>query len=325
MKNVLVTGGAGYIGALLVPQLLSRGYYVTVLDLFLYGDALAKHKNLTLVKGDISDRMVIGETLPGVDCVIHLACISNDPSFELNPKLGKSVNHDATIQLIDLAKTARVKRFIYASSSSVYGVKKEKDVTEDLPLAPLTDYSKYKALCEEYVLKSQSKNFTTVVLRPATVCGFSPRMRLDLTVNMLTIHALVNKKIIVFGGSQLRPNIHIADMCRAYELFLEAPGESISGKIFNVGYQNLTVMEIAKMVKRVLADRSIKIEVKPTNDLRSYHISSEKIKKELGFVPKHTVEEAIMDIKKAYDRGFLPDALTDKRYYNIQMMKSVTL
>lgn len=320
--NILVTGGAGYVGAVLVPTLLKKGYHVRVLDLFLYGKVLAPHKNLELVKGDIRVRDVVKKTLKNIDAVIHLACISNDPSFELDPSLGTSINYDATIQFIDLAKEAWVKRFIYASSSSVYGVKNEPNVTEDLPLEPLTDYSKYKALCETYLLRQMTKDFAPVIIRPATVCGFSPRMRLDLSVNILTISAIANKVITVFGGSQKRPNIHIKDMVRAYLTLLTAPRKKIAGKVFNAGFQNYTVMELAKMVKRVVGDPSIAIEVKPTNDTRSYHISSEKMKKELGFEARHTVEEAIADIKKAYEKGLLPDAITDNKYYNIRVMKS---
>lgn len=322
-KTVLVTGGAGYVGAALVPGLLRAGWCVRAFDLFLYGDTLKPHKHLELVRGDLRDAGIVRNAVEGVDAVIHLASISNDPSFELDPGLGKSVNYDATLRLIDLAKKAGVARFIYASSSSVYGVKKENNVTEDLPLEPLTDYSKYKALCEEYLLKNQAENFATVVLRPATVCGYSPRMRLDLTVNILTIHALVNKKMTVFGGTQKRPNIHIADMCRAYELLVAAPAKKIAGRIFNAGYQNYTVMEIALMVKRVLGDPTITIDVKPTQDARSYHISSAKIKRELGFVARHTVEEAIRDIKTAYENGLLPRALTDERYYNVKRLLSL--
>lgn len=320
--HILITGGAGYVGAVLVPSLLKKGYRVRVLDLFLYGEVLASHKNLECMSGDIRKAEVMKKALKGIDSVIHLACISNDPSFELDPSLGKSINYDATIQLIDLSKQSGVKRFIYASSSSVYGVKKEKNVTEDLPLTPLTDYSKYKALCEKYLLRQMRKEFNPVIIRPATVCGYSPRMRLDLSVNILTISAMVNGTITVFGGSQKRPNIHIKDMVRAYMTLLEAPEKKIAGKVFNAGFQNYTVMELANMVKRVVGDPSIPIEVKPTNDTRSYHISSEKMKKELGFVSRHTVEEAIGDIKKAYEKGLLPDAITDNKYYNIRVMKS---
>ncbi len=320
--DILITGGAGYVGAVLVPTLLRRGYRVRVLDLFLYGDTLAPQKNLECLRGDIREPGVVKKALKGIDAVIHLAAVSNDPSFELDPALGKSMNYDATIQLIDSAKKAGVARFIYASSSSVYGVKTEQNVTEDLPLEPLTEYSKYKALCEEYLLRNQGGAMTSVVIRPATVCGYSPRMRFDLVVNILTVSALVRKKITVYGGSQRRPNIHITDMCRAYELFLKAPKRTVAGQIFNVGYQNYTLRALAEMVKRALGNPSMPIEYKPTDDPRSYHISSEKIKKELGFVPKHTVEEAIRDIKTAYDRGLLPDALTAARYYNIRTMKA---
>lgn len=321
MKTILVTGGAGYVGSVLVPMLLKKGCAVRVLDLFLYGDVFAVHKNLEIFRGDIRKSAVVGKAVHGVAGVIHLASISNDPSFELDPRLGKAINYDATRKLIDAAKQAGVRRFIYASSSSVYGVKSEKSVTEDLPLEPLTDYSKYKALCEDYLLEKQSNGFIPVVIRPATVCGYSPRMRLDLTVNILSISALVNRSMTVFGGSQKRPNIHITDMCRAYMTLLEAAEGKIAGKIYNAGYQNYTIMQIARMVKRVLRDPGITITVKPTNDTRSYHISSENIQRELGFAPVHTIEDAIRDIKIAYGKGLLPRALMDKKYYNIRVMK----
>jgi len=321
IKSVLVTGGAGYVGAVLVPKLLKKGYYVKVLDWYIYGDVLGDHPNLKNIKGDIRDAKVLKREFPGIDTVIHLACISNDPSFELDPKLGKTVNYDATIQLVELAKLRGVKRFIYASTSSVYGVKKEREVTEKLSLEPLTDYSKFKAICEQYIKKRQSKGFTVLILRPATVCGYSPRLRLDLTVNMLTIQALVNKRITVFGGSQMRPNIHIEDMAEIYIRSLQYPASKIGGKIYNVGYENYTLLAIAKMIKKILGDRSIEIVMSPSNDNRSYHISSKKIEKELGFVPKHSIEQAILDLKLAYEQGKIPKALTDNKYYNIRVMQ----
>lgn len=313
------------MGAVLVPKLIAAGYRVKVLDWYIYGENVftpfKKNKSLIEIKGDIRDKKLLEKELHGVDVVIHLACISNDPSFELDPVLGKSINFNATKMLVDLALKNKVKRFIYASTSSVYGVKKEKEVTEDLPLEPLTDYSKYKATSEEYILRKQDRNFTVLILRPATICGYSPRLRLDLTVNMLTLQALVNREITVFGGDQMRPNIHIEDMTDLYVFLLSQPVEKIAGKIYNAGYQNYTIMEIARMIQKVINDKEIKIKVLPTNDSRSYRISSALIKKELGFDPKHTVEEAILDLKKAFDTGLIQNALSNKRYYNIKMMK----
>jgi nucleoside-diphosphate-sugar epimerase len=327
IHSVLVTGGAGYIGAVLVPQLLEAGYAVKVIDLYLYGEAaLAEvrgHPRLEEVQGDIRDRKLLRRVMPGTDAVIHLACISNDPSYELNPALGKSINYDAFIGLVDAAKAAGVKRFIYASSSSVYGIKDTENVTEDLPLEPLTDYSKYKALCEDYLAEARGPGFTTLVIRPATVCGFSPRLRLDLTVNILTNHAVNNGLIKVFGGEQKRPNIHIQDMVDIYLLALQAPDEAIDGKVFNAGYQNHRVRELAEIVKGVVGD--VPIEVTPSNDQRSYHISSEKIARELGFTPRHTIEDAVQDLVAAFTAGRIPDPMEDVRYYNIRLMQSIDL
>src|SRR3989344_2211505 len=326
IRNVLVTGGAGYVGAVLVPKLLRAGFLVTVFDTYWYGDVfngIIDQSHLKQIKADLRDYPVIKQALTYIDVVIHLACISNDPSFELNQNLGKSINYDATIQLFDSAQKAGVRRFIYASTSSVYGIKKESEVTEDLTLEPLTDYSKYKALSELELLKKSSENFTTLVVRPATVCGYSPRLRLDLTVNILTLHALVNNQITVFGGSQLRPNIHIEDITDLYVKTLKFPDKQINGKIFNVGYENHSLQDIAELVKKTLADPSITIITKPTSDLRSYKISSAKIKQELGFMPIHTIADAIQDLQTAYRTGKIPDALTDDRDYNIKTMKKL--
>lgn len=329
IKSVLVTGGAGYVGGVLVPKLLGKGYKVKVVDWYIFGrDVLKKcrsNSNLREIKGDIRNKNIIKKALKDVDAVIHLACISNDPSFELDPKLGRSVNYDATIQLIDLAKDLGVRRFIYASSSSVYGIKKEKEVTEELSLEPLTDYSKYKVLCEEYLLDRNSPDFNVLVLRPSTVCGYSSRLRLDLTVNLLTIAALVNKRMTVFGGGQMRPNIHIEDMADLYVKTLQYEDNKIAGKVYNAGYDNFTVLEIARKVKKVLADRAIKIEITPSNDQRSYRVSSKKIKKELGFGAKRSVEEAIGDIAQAYKRGLIPNPMSDRHYYNIKTMQALNI
>jgi nucleoside-diphosphate-sugar epimerase len=327
-RTVLVTGGAGYVGAVLVPKMLERGFRVKVLDLFLYGDhvldAVAANPNLEQIKGDIRDRKLLERIMPGCDAVIHLACISNDPSFELNPDLGRSINYDAFFDLVAVAKDSGVKRFIYASSSSVYGIKADENVTEELPLEPLTDYSKYKALCEDVLLKAQAPGFTTVVLRPATVCGYSPRLRLDLTVNILTNYAVNNGKITVFGGMQKRPNIHIDDMADVYLRLLDAPEAQIAGKVFNAGYENHTVMQLAEMIRTVVGSAT-EIVTTPTDDNRSYHISSDKIRRELGFTPAHTIEDAARGLVNGFKAGKIPNPMTDIRYYNIKTMQALHL
>ena len=325
IKKVLITGGAGYVGAVLVPKLLYLGFQVKVLDWYIYGKDVFKNvrnkSNLQEIKGDIRNDKLLAKQLKGVDAVIHLAAISNDPSFELDRKLSKEINDDASISLVKLSKRYKVKRFIYVSTSSVYGIKSEQNVTEDLICAPLTDYSRYKLKGEKYALVQRSDSFVVCVFRPATICGYSRRMRLDLTVNMLTIQALVNKKITVLGGQQKRPNIHIEDITDLYVQSLRYPAEKINGEIFNVGYDNMPVLEIANLVKSTLNDNNIKIEVTKTDDLRSYHISSKKINKVLGFTPKKTIRDAILDIKEAYLNGKITDPLTDKKYYNILTMK----
>ena len=230
MSNILITGGAGYVGAILTPYLLEKGHKVTVIDLMIYGEeVLKKHKNLRIIKGDIRNIDLLEKEMPNHEVVIHLACISNDPSFELNPQLGKSINLKAFKPLVEISKKNLVKRFIYASSSSVYGLKQEKEVHENIKLEPLTDYSKYKMECEIILKSYESENFTPIVLRPATVCGYSPRQRLDVVVNILTNLAYHKRKISVFGGKQLRPNIHIKDMAKVYDVLINAKK---SNKIF---------------------------------------------------------------------------------------------
>jgi len=325
MKRIYVTGGAGYVGAVLIPKLLSKGYQVSVIDLMIYGEeVLPNHPNLTKIKGDIRDTQLLEQTIPGHDAIIHLACISNDPSFELNPNLGKSINFDAFEPLVRISKMDGVKRFIYASSSSVYGVKKTPNVTEDMECEPLTDYSKFKAMCEEVLTKYQSDDFTTVTIRPATVCGYSPRLRLDLSVNILTNLAINKGEITVFGGDQKRPNIHISDICDYYIKLLEIPKEKIAGKIYNAGYENFTISDIALKVKNVIGEQ-VKITTTPTNDNRSYHISSEKIKKELGLEPAHNIEDAVKDLQKAFKEGLIPNSLTDSKYFNVKLMQAIEL
>jgi nucleoside-diphosphate-sugar epimerase len=310
----LVTGGAGYVGSVLVPALLAKCHAVTVVDWFLYGSTLEPHPNLAIVPMDLRRVRVVDES----DAVIHLACISNDPSFELDPALGKSINYDATVNLVKLAQQGGVQRFIYASSSSVYGVKPDGvDVTENLPLEPVSDYSRFKAECEDVVLGAQG--MASTVIRPATVCGYSPRQRLDVIVNAMTAHAVVNKQIRLEGGAQRRANLHIADMVRAYLAVLDAPEQKVAGQVFNVGAENLTAKQIAEQVQAVT---KAKIQTVPLVDPRSYAISSDRIAKALKFKPQHTVTEAITDVQAAIEDGRVPNALTDDRYYNIRQMQT---
>jgi nucleoside-diphosphate-sugar epimerase len=327
-KNVLVTGGAGYVGAVLIPKLLAKGYQVKVIDLYIFGEevlsAVKGHPNLKEVKGDIRDQALLAKEIAGTDAVIHLACISNDPSYELNPQLGKSINYDAFIHLVKISKQSGVKRFIYASSSSVYGIKDDPEVTEDLPLEPMTDYSKYKALCEEVLLEAATDDFIVSIIRPSTVCGYSPRLRLDLTVNILTNLAVNKGQITVFGGKQKRPNLHIEDMTDLYLFLLELPDEKVHRKIYNAGYENFTVKDLAETVQRLLGG-NIPIITTPSNDNRSYHVSSKKIRAELGFEPKHTIEEAILDLKEAFEAGKIPNPMEDIRYYNIKTMQALKM
>lgn len=325
-KSVLITGGAGYVGHVLTPQLLADGYRVTVYDTFYFGAHLPKDPNLKLVEGDIRDAGRFEEAVKGHDAVIHLACISNDASFELDERLSTTINYDAFEGLVLAAKQAGVKRFIYASTSSVYGVSDAPDVTEDHPLVPLTLYNKFKGLCEPILFKHQTRDFVCTTIRPATVCGYSPRCRLDLSVNILTNHAVNKGKITVFGGSQLRPNLHILDMVDAYRTFLKADDAKIAGEVFNCGYQNHSIMDIAKIVKRVVQEEfpekgDIEIVRTETDDNRSYHVNSDKIGRVLGFRPKRTIDDAVRDLCAAFRRGDLPNSFDDHNYYNVRTMK----
>jgi nucleoside-diphosphate-sugar epimerase len=325
MKNVLIIGGGGYVGSQLVPDLLKLEYKVDVYDLFIYGqDVFDNSPNLKLIKGDIRNIKKLSEIIKDYDAVIHLACISNDPSFELNPKLGKSINLDCFRPLVEICKINKVKRFIYASSSSVYGIKKEKNVSEDLLLEPLTDYSKFKVECEKILFEYKDEQFETVIIRPATVCGYARRQRLDVVVNILTNLAFNNRKIKILGGEQLRPNIHIKDMSRIYIKTLESDKVLVNGEIFNAGYDNMSVNEIGSAVQKIVG-KDVKIEREETNDNRSYHISSEKIKKNLNFEPKFSVEDAIIDLKKAFEENKLPNSLKDSIYFNIKKMQEIDL
>jgi nucleoside-diphosphate-sugar epimerase len=312
----MITGGAGYVGSVLVPKLLDAGYEVSVLDLYLYGEAalagVRGNPKLSEVRGDLRDPVAVRDAMRGADTVIHLACISNDPSFELDPGL------------IAAAKEAGVSRFVYASSSSVYGVKEEEHVTENLSLEPLTDYSKFKAMCEEVLMDAREPGFESLILRPATVCGYAPRLRLDLAVNIMTNHAVNNRVIRVFGGNQVRPNIHIEDMTDLYVRVVSLPSELIDGKIYNAGYYNQTINEIAQTARNVVGD-DVQIRVEPSNDLRSYRINSDLIRRELGFTATRDIATAVRDLCDAFDRGLISQPMDDPRYYNIKTMQLVGL
>lgn len=329
MRRVLVTGGAGYVGGVLVPHLLSLGYAVTVYDILFFSRlGLPNHPDLTVVEGDIRDTARLARAFNGIDTVLHLACISNDPSFELDEAFSRTINYECFEPMVIAAKEAGVRRFVYCSTSSVYGVSDSPEVTEDHPLVPLTFYNKYKGMCEPLLFKHQASNFACVTVRPATICGYSPRTRLDLTVNTLTNHAVNARKITVFGGSQQRPNLHIQDMARAYQLMIEAPADEIAGQIFNVGYQNMTIAHIAEVVRDVVQREfpehgEVAIVATPSNDPRSYHINSDKIRRVLGYTPTLTVEDAVRDLCRAFKEGKLPNSLEDDRYFNVRRMKSL--
>ena len=329
-KSVFITGGAGYVGSSLVPSLLEKNYKVTVYDIMYFGDEFLPktHPNLQIVKGDIRDTSKLKKVCSGHDSFINLACISNDSSFALDEKLSKSVNYDAFEPMVKAAKEVGVKRFIYASTSSVYGISKEQNVTEEHPLVPLTLYNKFKGICEPLLFKHTDDNFEGVVFRPATVCGYAPRQRLDLSVNILTNFAVNKNEIKVFGGDQLRPNLHIKDYCEAVEMLLVANKDKIKNQIFNVGYQNMSIYEIAKLVKKVVQKeypdkKEISIVRSSSDDNRSYHINSEKIKKVLGFEPKRSIEMAIKDLCKAFKAGKIINSFENDLYFNVNSLKNI--
>jgi len=309
--HILVTGGCGYIGTNLTNRLLSEGHRVTVVDLMWFGNYLENHQNLTVIKADIRD--IDRVSMKGINVIIHLANIANDPTGDLNPKLTWEVNVLASMLLIEKAIENGVKQFIYASSGSVYGVKDEPEVTEDLSLLPISDYNKTKMISERVLLSYHDKIILHII-RPATVCGYSPRMRLDLSVNLLTMQAITNGKITVFGGSQTRPNIHMNDMIGVYLHFLEL-GEKATG-IYNAGFENIAILELANKIKKHI---TAKVLVEESNDPRSYRQNSDKLIS-TNFIPRFTVDDAIKEIIVLYNLKKLEEK---DSYYNVKQMKKI--
>ena len=310
--NILITGGCGYVGTVLTNTLLKDGHKITVLDTQWFGNHLKHHNNLTNIKGDVRDVEKI--PLKGIDTIIHLANIANDPAVDLHPTLSWEVNVLAAQQLAEKAIRDGVRQFIYASSGSVYGVKDELQVTEDLSLVPISVYNKTKMVAER-VLLSYNDKMKVICVRPATVCGMSARMRLDVSVNMLTFQALKNNKITVFGGDQTRPNIHINDMVRVYQHFLN---NSIESGCYNAGFENISILKIAQMVSDKLDSEII---VSESNDPRSYRQNSDKLLK-TGFVQKFGVNDAINDVISAYKNGKLTES---DQCYTVKTMKKLNL
>jgi nucleoside-diphosphate-sugar epimerase len=328
MKKIFITGGAGYIGARLVPYLLKKKFKITVYDTLYFGNKLPKNKDLKIVKGDIRDIKKVSKHCKNHDVFLHLACISNDTSFELNEKLSKSINYDAFEPMVIASKKLNIKRFIYASSSSVYGISKKKNVRENHKLLPLTLYNKYKGMCEPQLFKHTNDEFEGVIFRPATVCGYSPRMRLDLSVNILTNFAYNKRFIKVFGGKQLRPNLHILDYCDAVLKLINSPAKNIQNQIFNIGHQNMSINKIASLVKKTVEKKmgqKIKIIRTKSNDLRSYHINSDKIYKLLGFKPKRNIEQAVVEVYNALKSKKIINSFSNLNYFNVEKLKKLKI
>ena len=311
--HILVTGGCGYTGTILTNDLIHLGHKVTVVDIQWFGNYLKHEKNLTVLKFDIRDYQKI--PFKNVDTVVHLANIANDPGVELNPKLSWEVNVFATQKLIESAIRNKVKQFIFASSGSVYGVKKEKEVTEDLSLVPITTYNKTKMISER-ILKSYENDIKFHCIRPATVCGFSPRMRLDVSVNMFAFQAIKFKSMSVFGGEQIRPNIHIQDLINVYKHFII--NSDLPGGFYNAGFENLKIIEVARKVAKIIPS---KIVIKENNDPRSYRQNSDKLLS-TGFKPKFTVNDAIKDLKNSYESKKFTES---DKCYTVKWMKELNL
>lgn len=318
---VLVTGGAGYVGSVLVPKILSAGYRVRVLDAMYFGSSGLDgcSGRCEVVAGDIRELGVIKRSLDGIDVVVHLAGISNDAESELQEKITEDVNFGATQMLVELAKKSGVQRFIYASSCSVYGYSDAAFVSEGSAVKPLNIYGKSKLWSEEVVRQHAGDRFTTVVLRPATVCGYSPRMRFDLVVNTLTNNAVTTRSMKIFGRNQTRSNVHIEDITNCYLVVMEARAEVVNGRVYNVGYENFTISQIAGIVKEVVGD-DVSILTGTSVDNRSYTVSSKLVEQDLSFFPQQSLEYAVRDVKNAILEGRFPD-VSSSIYRNVKHMQ----
>ena len=318
MKNILITGGGGYVGTNLTNELLNEGYNITIIDTFWFGKYIKKKRNLKILQKDL--RNISKKDLKNIDCILHLASIANDPAAELNAKLTWDVNVLATYKLITLAINNNVKKFIFASSGSVYGIKKEKKVTENLSLEPISEYNKSKMIGER-ILLSYKKKIDLTILRPATICGYSPAMRLDVAINALTYSALKKNLITVFGGKQIRPNLTMFDMINAYKFFMKRKSKKNrldSDIIFNLGFENLSIISMANKIKKTLKLKS-KIIIKSSNDPRSYRQNSERIIKK-GFKPTKKIDDAIVELKEK----FLEKKISKRKsFYRINTLKMI--
>ena len=322
MKKILIIGGAGYVGTPLQTLLADSGYEVTVFDTFWYYQNLTPPRDsIKYICADVRDIHALEKALENQDACIHLACISNDPSYELDEKLSREINYEAFSNFIAITNKSSLKRLIFASSSSVYGVKKESKVTEELSCEPLTDYSRFKVECEKLITNQLSQDITAVILRPSTICGYSQRQRFDLVVNLLTLSAITSGIINVDGGEQFRPNLHIDEMVSCYKKILESPSEIVDRQILNVAGENLKVAEIAEKIRNIVGQKC-RIDYKPIIDARSYRVSGEKIKSLIGFTPAKNVDDAVQDLVTAFSKNMFPD-WQSSRYYNIKKMKEL--
>jgi nucleoside-diphosphate-sugar epimerase len=321
LEKILVNGGGGYLGSVLVPKLLAKGYHVRVLDTFFFGNFLPfDADNLEIIKGDIRNEKTVVKSLKGMDKVIHLACLSNDPSSDIDPELTREINYTANKNVVRLAHEMGIKRFVYASSSSVYGLKTEDNVTEELPVDPISLYSELKVRMENYLFGFKDNNFTATAVRSATICGYSPRMRLDLLVNILTVSALANGKVFIDGGDQVRANIHISDISNFYMHLIEAEHSLIHNEAFNISDSNSTVIDMANKVQSLI---KCKIEFSDKMDPRSYKLNDDKARRVLNFKNSYSIEKAILDIKKSFYEGRI--RIDDINCYNIKKLLLLSL